>query len=306
MPRRLESASIGVLAIVLALAPLRAQDAAADLKAASESLHWSEEAEPTKIAGPIYFVGTQGLAVWLITTSKGHILLDTGMPGSGPMIEASIRKLGFKPEEVKLLLVSHAHVDHVGALAYLKKATGAKVVVIDAEANLLRAGGFTDFQYRGLRAFTFDRVNADRVVHDGETITLGKVKMTARLTAGHTKGTTTWVTTVSEAHKKYTIVFADGASVPASYRLVKNLSYPTIADDYKRTFDLLASLKPDIWFAPHTEVFDFAGKRERAATEGVAAWVDPDGYAKWVAESRDNFAAMLHAQEQRGERPNPE
>src|SRR5262245_9131996 len=137
-----------VLTFAFALVPVRAGDAAADLKAASEELHWTEEAEPVKIAGPVYFVGTQGLAVWLITTSKGHILIDTGMPGSGPMIEASIRKLGFKPEDVKLLVVTHAHVDHVGALAYLKKATGAKVVAIDREANLLRTGGLADFQYR--------------------------------------------------------------------------------------------------------------------------------------------------------------
>jgi metallo-beta-lactamase class B len=286
------------VALALSLVPASADDAAADLKASSESLHWTEAAEPVKIAGPIYFVGTEGLGVWLITTSKGHILLNTGMPGSGPMIEASIKKLGFKTEDVKLLLVSHAHVDHVGALAYMKKATGAKVAVMDAEANLLRSGGVTDFQYGKDRAFQFDRVVADRIVHDGEMIALGKVKLVARRTPGHTRGTTTWTTTVSDGGKKYDVVFADGAGVPASYRFGKHPSYFGIADDYEHTFATLQSLKPDIWLTAHLEACDFAAKREHAGKEGAAAWVDPAGYAEWVARSRDKFAAALHAEDE--------
>ncbi|HEX4826528.1 MAG TPA: subclass B3 metallo-beta-lactamase [Candidatus Polarisedimenticolaceae bacterium] len=284
-------------ALTLSLVPARAGDAAADLNAASESLHWTEAVDPVKIAGPIYFVGTEGLGVWLITTSKGHMLLNTGMPGSGPMIESSIRKLGFKTEDVKLLLVSHAHVDHVGALAYLKKATGAKVVVMDVEANLLRSGGITDFQYGKVRDFAFDRVIPDRTVRDGETVALGKVKLTAHLTPGHTRGATTWTTTIHDGMKKYEVVFADGAGVPSSYRLGKNPSYPGIADDYKRTFDVLGSLKPDIWLTSHLEVLDFAAKRERAVKDGAKAWVDPDGYAAWVAAAKDRFGAVLQAAE---------
>ncbi len=159
-------------------------------------MHWNDPAEPMQVVGPIHFVGTQGLTSWLITTNDGHILLNTGMPPSGPMIEASIRKLGFKPEDVKLLLTCHAHVDHVGGLAYLQRVTGAQVVALDAEVELIQSGGKTDFNYGSIADFQFEPVKVDRVIHDGDKVTLGDVTLKALKTAGHTRGTTTWVTQV--------------------------------------------------------------------------------------------------------------
>jgi metallo-beta-lactamase class B len=289
--------SLGVAPQVLAepSAAALAKDPKLFLETASESLHWKEPAEPVKIVGPIYFVGTAGLSAWLITTSRGHILLNTGMPGSGPMIEASIRKLGFKPEDVKILIACHAHIDHVGALGYMKKATGAQVAIMDKEMNLLRSGGRTDFHYGKVAAFTFPQVAADRTLHDGDTIKLGKIKMTARLTPGHTKGATTWTTTVTEHGKKYVVVFPDGTSINPGYRVGKNPSYPGIADDYRHTLEVLESLHPDIWLGAHTDAFDFEAKCLRAVKEGAAAWVDPDGYKAWLARQRENFEAALAA-----------
>ena len=258
-----------------------------------DPVNWSEPAAPTKIAGPVYFVGTKGLAVWLITTTEGHILLNTGTQGSGPLIEASIRKLGFKPEDIKILLICHAHFDHVGGLAYMKKLSGAQIAVIDREVDLLQSGGKTDFHYGHNPSFAFEPVKTDRVFHDGDTITLGNIAMTANLTPGHTKGTTTWTMKVTDTGKLYTVVFPDGTSVNPGYRVARNPSYPGIGDDYRRTFQTLESLKPDIWLAPHNEVSDFAGKRARAANEGVTAWVDPDGYKTWVAARKAQFEAAV-------------
>ena len=136
------------------------------LKGASKAKKWTEPAEPTKIVGPIHFVGTKGLCVWLITTSDGHILLNTGMPGSGPMIEDSVRKLGFKVEDIKLLLTCHAHIDHVGGHAHIKKATGAKVVMMREGVELLGNGGKTDFHYGAIPEFGFDPVKTDRTIAD--------------------------------------------------------------------------------------------------------------------------------------------
>src|SRR6185369_7142539 len=152
--------------------------------AARKELKWDEPAEPARLVGPIYFVGTKGLSVFLITTSEGHILLNTGMPGSGPMIEASIRKLGFKPEDIKLLLTGHAHVDHAGGHAYLQKLSGATVVTVRQDKELLESGGKTDFHYGKIKEFGFEPVKVDQVFSDEETIDLGDVVIKALLTAG--------------------------------------------------------------------------------------------------------------------------
>ena len=291
--------ALAVLAIGVA-AGVFAEDSPT-LTATAKQLGWNKPATPMAVVGPIHFVGTVGLTSWLITTKDGHILLNTGMPPSGPLIEASIRKLGFKPEDVALLLTCHAHIDHVGGLAYLKRVTGGKVVAMDSEVDLLQSGGSTDFNYGSIAEFQFEPVKVDRVIHDGEKVTLGDVTLTAHKTAGHTRGTTTWVTRVADSdHSTYTVVFADGTSVNPGYRLVKNPSYPGIAADYTRTFVTLAALKPDIWLTPHTEPFAFDAKRTRAATDGVTAWVDPDGYRAWVDTQRKKFEAALA--KERGER----
>lgn len=292
-----------LLAVGILLAPTaltRAQDAKApaqdpgfSLTAAAKALKWNEPAEPLKVVGPVHFVGTQGLSAWLIATPEGHILLNTGMPGSGPLIAASIRRLGFKPEDVKVLLAGHAHVDHVGGHAYLQTLSGARVATMAREVDLIQSGGKLDFHYGARPEFAFDPVKVGQVLHDGETLSLGGVTLTALLTPGHTKGTTTFTTKVVDGGKAYTVVFPDGTSVNPGYRLVKDPSYPGIADDYRRTFRVLEGLEPDIWLSAHTDVFDLAGKRARAAREGVAAWVDPDGFRKFVAAVRAKFEAAL-------------
>ena len=217
------------------------------LEMATKLFGWNDPAEPMKIVGPISFVGTKGLGVWLISTSEGHILLNTGMPSSGPMIEASIRTLGLKPEDVRLLLTGHAHIDHVGGHAYLKKLSGAQVAMMDAEADVLRTGGTLDFFYgKDVEAMGYEPVKVDRVFRDGDTIKLGDVALTARLTPGHTKGATTFIMNVVEGGKIYTVVFPDGSGVNPGNRVAKDPSYPGIGDDYRRTLSVLETLKPDI------------------------------------------------------------
>lgn len=264
-----------------------------DLAATAKALKWNEPTEPTKIVGPIYFVGTKGLSAYLITTPEGHILLNTGMPGSGPMIEASIRKLGFKAQDVKILLANHAHVDHVGGHAYMKQVSGGRVAMIEAEVPLLESGAKTDFRYGNDPEFAFDPVKVEQVFHDGDTIKFGDVEIKALLTAGHTKGSTTFTTTVVDGGKRYTAVFPNGASINPGYRIVRDPSYPGIADDYRRTLGVFEAQKPDIWLMPHNEAYDFERKRARAAKEGVAAWVDPEGYRKWAVGQRARFDAVV-------------
>lgn len=254
---------------------------------------WTEPAAPMKAVGPIYFVGTKGLSAWLIKTSDGDILLNTAMPGSGPMIEASIRKLGFKPETLKLILTCHAHIDHVGGHAYLKKLAGAQVVMLDKEVDLFRSGGKADFNYGKIPAFAFESVKVDRIIHDGDTVTLGDVSLKALHTPGHTRGSTTWVTDVSEGRKRYKVVFPDGTGVNPGYRLVKNPSYPGIADDYRKTFHILEGLTPDIWLGSYTDTLKIDSRRAHTPKEGARAWMDRQGYKEWIASERGKFDAIL-------------
>jgi len=255
------------------------------------ALRWDEAAEPAKIAGPIYFVGTKGLGSFLITGSEGHVLIYSGMPGSGEMIENSITKLGFKPKDVKILLTGHAHCDHVGGHAYLKKATGAKILMMREEVELFESGGKLDFQYGPYKEFAFEPAKVDTIIRDDDEIKLGDITIRALLTPGHTKGSTSYVTNIVADGKTYTVVFPDGASINPGYRVAKNPSYQRIAEDFRRTIVMLDALKPDIWLNCHTHFFDYDAKLKRSAKEGIAAWVDPEGYKKHVAAAKLQFEA---------------
>jgi metallo-beta-lactamase class B len=268
-----------------------AKDSVLFLGTARKLLKWDEPAEPARVVGPVYFVGTRGLGSFLITGSEGHVLIDTGMPGSGEMIERSIARLGLNPKDVKFILTGHAHCDHAGGHAYLRKATGARIAMMREEVELFESGGRLDFHYGALKEFAFEPAKVDRVFRDGDEIRLGDIAITALLTPGHTKGSTTYVTKVLADGKAYTVVFPDGTSVNPGYRVARNPSYPGIADDYRRTFRTLGSLKPDVWLAAHNEVYGLDAKRARAAKEGPAAWVDPEGYKRYVATQKARFEA---------------
>jgi metallo-beta-lactamase class B len=252
-----------------------------------------EPAAPVRIVGPVCFVGTKDLGVFLIATKAGHVLIDGAMPGSAPLIEASIRELGYKPEDVKILLITQAHFDHVGTLAHFKKLSGAQVAVMAPDDELLASGGKADYLFGAEARFHFEPVKADRVLKDGGVVELGGVRLTARHTPGHTRGTTTWLTTVEDGGRSYAVVFAGSTSVNPGTRLVKNPSYPGIAEDYRRSFRTLASLRPDIFLGAHVGFFDMAAKLLRMPTEGVAAWVDPEGYKRHLAQSQAAFEAAV-------------
>jgi metallo-beta-lactamase class B len=236
------------------------------LELARKALKWEDPAEPVKIAGPIYFVGTKGLGAFLITTSEGHILMNKGMPSSGPMIVDSIRKLGFKPEDIKIMINGHAHIDHAGAFAYLKQQSGGQLAIMKDDVPAMQSGDRDDFKYAN--DFVYPGVKVDRVLRDGDTIRMGDVLLTAYHTPGRTRGATTWVANLVVDGKPYVVAFPDGAGFNPGYRLAKNPIYPGIAEDYRGTHHFLEMLKPDIWLVQHNEYYDLEGKRQRSQTEG--------------------------------------
>jgi metallo-beta-lactamase class B len=265
-----------------------AGDNALFLALARKHLRWEEPAEPARIVGPIHFVGTRGLGAFLFHTSDGLVLMNTGMPSSGPMIAESIRKLGFKAENLRLMIVGHAHIDHAGAFAYLKRlAPDATVAVMKDDVAAMESGGRGDFKYAD--DFAFEGVEVDRVLRDGDRIRMGDVTLTALETPGHTRGATTWIAEIVDNGRPYTVVFPDGAGFNPGYRLTKDPSYPGIDADYRRTHHILEMLRPDIWLAQHNEYYDLDGKLERARTAGVNAWIDPEGYRRFIAGKKRAF-----------------
>jgi metallo-beta-lactamase class B len=254
---------------------------------AKRALKWEEPEEPIRIVGPLYFVGTKGLGVFLFTTSEGHILMNTGMPSSGPMMVESIRKLSLRPEDIKLMINGHAHIDHAGAFAYFKQQFGAHMAVMKDDVAAMESGDLNDFKYAD--DFAYPPVKVDRVLRDGDTVRMGDVLLTAYHTPGHTRGATTWVANLVADGKPYVVVFPDGAGFNPGYRVAKDPIYPGIENDFRRTHHVLEMLRPDIWLAQHNEYYDLEGKRKRSATEGVKAWIDPEGYRRWVASKKRAF-----------------
>ncbi len=254
--------------------------------AADDPDGWREPTPPMRIVGPVHYVGTRGLAAYLVATPAGHALIDGALPASGPDIVRSIETLGFNPRDVRALLITQAHFDHVGTLAHLKERTGARVLVMQGDEGIVASGGATDYLFGPSPAYHFPKVTVDEVIRDGHEVVLGGVTLRAHRTPGHTPGTTTWTTTVEDGGRSYRVVFAGSTYVNPGTRLMKDPSYPGILADYRKALDVLDGLRPDVFLAAHGSQFDFEGKRARAATEGARAFVDPEGFRKANAASR--------------------
>ena len=257
-----------------------------------ERPEWNQPAPAFRILGNIHYVGTNELAAYLLTTPEGHILIDGGLPESAPLIEASIRKLGFKVEDVKILLTTQAHFDHVGSLAALAKDSGGQVMVMVGDQEIVEQGGKGDYLFGDKPSFPATQVA--RVLRDGTPVTLGGTTLKAIATPGHTRGCTTFTTSVEEDGRPLLVVFPGSTSVNPGTRLVKNESYPGIKADYEQTFATLSSLAPDVFLGAHAGFFDLAGKRDRLLKgEKPNPFIDPAGYKKWIQEMKSRFDKLV-------------
>jgi metallo-beta-lactamase class B len=263
---------------------------------AQSSPDWTEPFPPFRIAGNLYYVGSRGLASYLIATPEGNILINSDLEANVPMISASIEKLGFHFADTKILLISHAHWDHDAGSATIMRMTGAKYTVMDADVSVVESGGKTDFQYGKTASSLYPPAKVDRVLHDGDEVKLGGTVLVAHLTPGHTKGCTTWTMKVADGGKTYDVVIVGSPNVNPGYKLVNNPAYPQIAEDYERMWRVLKSLPCDIFLGAHGSYFGLEEKYALRKESGANPFFDPDGYKRFISQKEQDFRAELTKQ----------
>jgi len=257
---------------------------------------WTKPFPPHRIAGNLYYVGSEDLASYLIVTPKGNILINSSLQASVPLIRSSIRQLGFKFSDTNILLISHAHFDHCWGSAKVKQLTGTKYFVMDADVPVVESGGKEDFQYGADPTMQFPPAKVDRILHDGDRVRLGGVVLTAHKTAGHTKGTTTWTMDELQGGKALHVVIVGSPNVNSGYKLVNNRAYPQIAEDYKHGFQILMALPCDIFLGAHGSYYGMVQKYARMKRGEKQVFVDPDGYKSYLSEREHAFEAELARQ----------
>lgn len=221
---------------------------------------------PHKIIANMYYVGSQSFGTFLVTTPAGHILINTDYERTVPVIKDSVEKLGFKFSDIKIILGSHAHADHMEGDAMVKELTGAQVMAMEQDVPALKAmkpGG--------------KEHPIDRVLHDGDTVTLGGTTLTAHLTPGHTKGCTTWTAKIAEDGKTYDVVIIGSVGVNPGFQLVNNKQNPTIADEYLQAFKVLRGLHADVPLGSHPAMYRLDEKYPLIG-KGPNPFIDPAGY----------------------------
>lgn len=254
--------------------------------------------EPFRIAGNLYYVGASDISSYLITSPGGHIVIDAGYESTVPIVEAGIGKLGFKLEDVRVLLNTQAHYDHAAGFAALKKDTGARLMIAEGDAAIIERGGLQDFSFGD--AHPFPAAKVDRRLKDGDTVSVGNLTLTAHVTPGHTKGCTTWTFPVTENGRELHVVDMCGLTVLDTTRLVGNPRYPDIVPDYERTFGVLRKLPVDIFIGAHPSYYGGAEKaaRLKANPSGPNPFVDPDGYQRYIDNGEKRFRDALAKEKQ--------
>lgn len=249
---------------------------------------WARPYEPFRIAGNLYYVGTYDLGCYLITTSEGNILINTGLAASASQIKKNIETLGFKFNDIKILLITHAHYDHVGALAEIKKLTGAKLMVNENDAAALADGGQSDYAL-GIYGRSFAPVKADILLHDHDTISLGNMHLVMLQHPGHTKGSCSYLFNVRDEKRTYKVLLANMPSIIIDKKFSEETAYPKIASDYAYTLSHMKKLSFDIWVASHASQFNLHDKHHEGDAYNPAEFIDRKGYDTELKEIQKQY-----------------
>jgi metallo-beta-lactamase class B len=255
---------------------------------------WSAAYQPFRIAGNLYYVGTYDLCSYLITTSRGNILINTGLAASAPMIKANIEALGFKLSDTKILLTSQAHFDHMGAMAAIKKMTGAKLMVDAGDSAVVSDGGSSDYAMGGNDTMLFQPVKIDRILHDKDVIKLGDMQITMLHHPGHTKGSCSFLFDVKDAQRSYKVLIANMPTIITEKSFFDIPAYPTIARDYAYTLKAMKGLSFDLWVAAHASQFDLHKKHQPGDAYNPAAFMDRKGYDENLASLQEEYDQKMN------------
>ncbi|MEJ7624060.1 MAG: subclass B3 metallo-beta-lactamase [Pyrinomonadaceae bacterium] len=252
---------------------------------------WNAPVEPFRIIGNVYYVGAAEVTSFLVTTPKGHFLIDSGYAETVPQIRANVERLGFKFDDIKVLLNTQAHYDHAGGFAEIRKLTKAKMIAGVRDKIGLESGGRNDFTWGD--KFPFPPVAVDKIVVNNDRATLGGVTLTAVATPGHTRGCTMWILDTKEKGRNYRVAFVGSTTTPG-YTLVDNQKYPTIVADFKHTFSVMGKLRPDVFLASHGSFFGLSEKAEQLR-KGVVRnpFIDRKAYRVFVRDTRKAFLEKL-------------
>lgn len=297
-PRRVPGRAavlFGVLLLLLCAHPARAKTNSA----------WTTPIAPFRIADNLYYVGSQDLASYLVVTPDGSILINANLAISPPQIRASVERLGFHWTDIKILLNSQAHDDHMAGAAQIVRETQAKNLVMDGDVSMVETGTRANFLSPSPNTPFYTPVHVDRVLHDEDTVNLGGVTLTAHKTAGHTRGCTTWTLRShipgESAGTSRNIVIVGGTGFWAAYHFVTTpghaISYPGIVQDFQHTFTVLRNLPCDVFLGAHGSYFDLVMKLERYAEVGPRVFIDPAGYQNFVARAQKTFGRALTQQQ---------
>jgi metallo-beta-lactamase class B len=249
---------------------------------------WSKPYQPFQIAGNLYYVGTYDLACYLIVTPKGNLLINTGLAGSLSMIKANIAALGFKVADIKILLTTQAHYDHMGAMAAIKKLTGAKMMVDEGDAEVVADGGRSDYSLGG-KTSTYVPVKVDRLLHNGDTIKLGGMQLVMLHHPGHTKGSCSFLFDVKDKKRTYRVLIANMPTIVTDKNFADIPAYPGIEKDYAYTLNAMKKLSFDIWLASHASQFGLNSKHKPGDGYNPAAFMDRKGYDTELNDLQDQF-----------------
>jgi metallo-beta-lactamase class B len=287
-----------VLLLLCSLAsPLLAQDRPSSC---SECPTWNEPQEPFKIYGNTYYVGTHGLGSVLITSPTGHVLIDGALPESVPQIVANIRSLGFRVEDIKLILNSHVHFDHAGGIAELQKLSGARVAASPWTAAVMRTGAVARDDPQFGVIIPVARVASLGIVKDGESLSAGGVAVTAHRTAGHTPGGTSWTWRSCEGNRCLNLVYADSLTPVSAdgFLFTRTKEYPHALEDFERSYSFLDRTPCDILITPHPDFSSLWERLERRGTDPDAL-VDPTACRALAQDARERLKKRLATEEGR-------
>ncbi len=263
---------------------------------AQDPADWRRPFPPFRIIGSVYWVGTYDLSTYLITTPQGHILINSGMADTVPQIKAGVEKLGFRMADVKILTTTQAHGDHVAGLAALKRMTGARLLVMQEDIEVVETGGKADFRWGDDPSTYFEAVKVDQALKDGGRISLGGLDLTTHRHAGHTKGSASFTFEVQEGGKTYKVGIVNMASINPGVRVAGMPKFPGITGAFERTFRDQKKLKIDVFLSSHALQFNLHDKYKPGDAYNPERFVDPKGYREAVERLEAAYRAQLAAE----------